>query len=80
MIREARQWVWKEREHASVCKPIPCGYSLRFSSFFFLLRASPRSRSEQAAQMVFVDGFAQSMQSCFLASATVSLLNATRRF
>ncbi len=50
-----------------VSQAVRAGYSLIFWSFFFLSRASPRSLSEQASQMVFVDGFPQIMHTGFFA-------------
>src|SRR5262249_30572771 len=49
------------------------GYSLTLSSFFFFSRASPRTFSAQASQMVFADGFPQIMQTCFFAAGTIPL-------
>src|SRR5258708_40023933 len=40
-------------------------YSLIFSSFFFLSSASPRRRSPQASQIVFGEGFPQSLHTGF---------------
>ena len=57
-----------------VWQAVGAGYSLIFWSFFFLSKASLRSLSAQASQMVFVDGLPQIMHTCFFVGLTVSAL------